>query len=152
MTAVAFHVNAPDRIAYACRLLRKAVGAGNRVLVTGEPQQLADIDQALWTFSALDFVPHCRADAPAEVLDRSPVVIAVPGRQVGKGRLPRRPRDSERTHAARLEVGRAERGAGEHHVHVAAEQVAEGLRRPLVGHVHELDAHQVGQLLHREVR
>lgn len=85
MTAVAFHVNAPDRIAYACRLLRKAVGAGNRVLVTGEPQQLADIDQALWTFSALDFVPHCRADAPAEVLDRSPVVIAVPGRQVGKG-------------------------------------------------------------------
>jgi DNA polymerase-3 subunit chi len=39
VTAVAFHFGAPDKIAYAVRLLRKAVGTGVRVLV------VADLDQ-----------------------------------------------------------------------------------------------------------
>ena len=81
MTAIAFHVNAPDTVAYACRLLRKAVSAGNKVLVTGEAEQVADLDVALWTFSALDFVPHCRSDAPVTVVQRSPIVLSTAGRE-----------------------------------------------------------------------
>lgn len=81
MTEIAFHFNAPDKLAYACRLLRKAVAAGARAVVTGPDDTLARLDQQLWTFSALDFLPHCMADSPARVLDASPVVLAVDAQQ-----------------------------------------------------------------------
>jgi DNA polymerase-3 subunit chi len=73
---VAFHFNAPDKLAYACRLLRKAVGNGARVVVLGAPQDMTQLDTLLWSFAALEFVPHCRADAPAELLAHSPLVLA----------------------------------------------------------------------------
>ena len=77
MTEVAFHFNAPDKLGYACRLLRKAVAKGSKVVVTGEPELLRDLDVALWTFAPLEFIPHCRHEgsAPA-VLAASPVVLA----------------------------------------------------------------------------
>lgn len=77
MTEVAFHFNAPDRLGYACRLLRKATAAGARVVVTGEPDVLRELDQALWTFAPLEFVPHChgRSAAPG-MAEKSPVVLA----------------------------------------------------------------------------
>lgn len=77
MTGVQFHFNVPDKLAYACRLLRKAVGKGAKVVVTGEPQLLRALDTQLWTFSALEFIPHCHAaSADAQVLAASPVVLA----------------------------------------------------------------------------
>jgi DNA polymerase-3 subunit chi len=76
MTEVAFHFNVPDKLAYACRLLRKATGAGSKVVVTGEAQLLRALDTQLWTFSALEFIPHCHASADAQVLSASPVVLA----------------------------------------------------------------------------
>lgn len=76
MTEIAFHFNAPDKLAYACRLLRKAVSSGARVVVTGEPASLQTLDTLLWTFSPLEFVAHCRAGSPAEQLIASPVVLA----------------------------------------------------------------------------
>ena len=76
MTEVAFHFNAPDSLSYACRLLRKAVGSGAKVVVTGPPDTLRELDALLWTFSATDFVPHCLADSEAHVLAASPVVLA----------------------------------------------------------------------------
>lgn len=76
MTEVAFHFNVPDKLTYACRLLRKARGAGSRVVVTGEPDLLRSLDTELWTFSALEFIPHCHASADAQVLAASPVVLA----------------------------------------------------------------------------
>ncbi len=87
MTAIAFHFNAPDKLAYACRLLRKAVGSGAKVVVTGEGGVLARLDTALWTFSQLDFVPHATDRAPRDVFDNSPVVLTtqldvVPHKQV----------------------------------------------------------------------
>ena len=75
MTEVAFHFNMQDKTAYLCRLLRKAVGQGARVAVSGPDAALHDLDGALWSFSATDFVPHCRADSEAIVLDASPVVL-----------------------------------------------------------------------------
>ncbi|MFZ4479708.1 MAG: DNA polymerase III subunit chi [Rhodoferax sp.] len=87
MTEVAFHFNAPDRMAYGCRLLRKAVGNGARVVVTGSAETLQQLDVALWTFSATDFVPHCRLDSDARIVAASPVILATtvdlaPHRQV----------------------------------------------------------------------
>lgn len=76
MTEVAFHFNVPDKLSYACRLLRKANAAGSRVVVTGEPELLRTLDTQLWTFSALEFIPHCHAAAAdAQVLAASPVVL-----------------------------------------------------------------------------
>jgi DNA polymerase-3 subunit chi len=77
MTEVAFHFNAPDKLGYACRLLRKAVANGAKVVVTGESGLLRELDIALWTFSPLDFVPHCHGSTttPA-VVEASPVVLA----------------------------------------------------------------------------
>jgi DNA polymerase-3 subunit chi len=77
MTEVAFHFNMPDKVAYACRLLRKATRAGNKVVVTGESTLLRSLDTGLWTFSPLEFIPHCHAgQADAQVLAASPVVLA----------------------------------------------------------------------------
>jgi DNA polymerase-3 subunit chi len=77
MTEVAFHFNTPDKLGYACRLLRKAVAKGSKVVVTAEPALLRDLDLALWTFAPLEFIPHCRSEASAPaVLAASPVVLA----------------------------------------------------------------------------
>jgi DNA polymerase-3 subunit chi len=78
MTQVAFHLDAPDKAAYTCRLLRKAVSVGTRVLVTGDGRELEHLDSALWCFAPREFVPHCRTDAPAQVLSRSAIVLASP--------------------------------------------------------------------------
>ncbi|GAB3502646.1 DNA polymerase III subunit chi [Curvibacter fontanus] len=88
MTEVAFHFNAPDKLAYACRLLRKAVAAGSRVVVTAPADALARLDILLWTFSQTDFVAHVRQPAEPGLLAASPVVLtetpaqALPHRQV----------------------------------------------------------------------
>lgn len=77
MTEVAFHFNAPDKVSYACRLLRKAYGGGSRVVVTGTPELLRELDATLWTFGALEFIPHCYGSTQGErVQARSPVVLA----------------------------------------------------------------------------
>lgn len=77
MTEVAFHFNMADKTQYLCRLLRKAVAQGAQVAVTGPQAALDELDSALWSFSETDFVPHCRADSEAVVLDASPVVLGV---------------------------------------------------------------------------
>jgi len=76
MTEVAFHFNAPDKLAYACRLLRKAVASGARLVVLAPEPELAKLDSLLWTFAALEFVPHCHVHSAPELLAHSPVVLA----------------------------------------------------------------------------
>ncbi len=77
MTGIAFHVHLADRLAYACRLLRKAAASGSQVVVTGPLSELRALDAALWTFSAQDFVPHGLADAlPPALRARTPIVLA----------------------------------------------------------------------------
>jgi DNA polymerase-3 subunit chi len=77
MTEVAFHFNAPDKLGYACRLLRKAWGTGARVVVTGASDLLQDLDVALWTFAPLEFVPHCHGASQGDrVQARTPIVLA----------------------------------------------------------------------------
>ena len=77
MTRVDFHFNTPDKVGYGCRLVRKVHRAGQKVVVCGADAALLDrFDEALWTFSPLDFIPHVWAhDALAA---QTPVVLAAP--------------------------------------------------------------------------
>jgi DNA polymerase-3 subunit chi len=75
MTEIAFHFNAPDKLAYACRLLRKAFNANAKVVVLANASDLATLDAQLWTFSALEFIAHCHAQAQPELLQASPVIL-----------------------------------------------------------------------------
>jgi len=74
-TKVEFHTQAPDKLLYACRLLRKAAVSGAKVQVTAAEEALRQFDQLLWTFSNADFVPHCLQDAPPQVLANSPILL-----------------------------------------------------------------------------
>ena len=66
MTEIAFHVNVHDRLAYSCRLLRKAYLSGAKVAVIAEPDVLTELDQLLWRFSPTEFVPHVLASAVSD--------------------------------------------------------------------------------------
>lgn len=62
MTRIDFHTNVPDKVAYACRLVRKAWAANNRVVLLADDEaQLAELNAAMWTFSTTDFLPHVLA-------------------------------------------------------------------------------------------
>ncbi|MGI4984853.1 MAG: DNA polymerase III subunit chi [Janthinobacterium lividum] len=74
MTRIDFHTNVADRLGYACRLVRKVYGAGQPVVVLGDRPALTAFDAALWTFSALDFIPHCMGDSPLAA--QTPIVLA----------------------------------------------------------------------------
>ncbi|MCY1220022.1 DNA polymerase III subunit chi [compost metagenome] len=74
MTRIDFHSNVPDVLGYVCRLVRKAYGAGQKVVIHGAPAQLADLDARLWTFSALDFLPHCGLESPNAAV--TPILLA----------------------------------------------------------------------------
>jgi DNA polymerase-3 subunit chi len=76
MTRIDFHSNVSERLSYVCRLVRKAYGAGNRVVIHGAREELDKLDGLLWSFSQLDFLPHCSIDASQEVLDVTPIVLA----------------------------------------------------------------------------
>jgi DNA polymerase III subunit chi len=84
VTDAVFHVMVPDRVHYTCRLLRKAIGAGARVAVVGDPDTLRQLDGALWTFSQLDFLPHAWSDSHANLQSASPILLArLPSQVVG---------------------------------------------------------------------
>lgn len=74
MTRIDFHTNVGDSLLYACRLARKAYLAGQPLVVLAEAARLRAFDEHLWTFSPLDFVPHCMADSA--LAERTPVVLA----------------------------------------------------------------------------
>jgi len=81
---VEFHTGIDDKLAFACRLLRKAYGKGALVAVTGAPELLARLDQALWSFEPYEFVPHLRLQrgaAPPARLARTPLWLVEPGAQ-----------------------------------------------------------------------
>ena len=74
MTRIDFHTNIPDKLAYACRLSRKALAAGGKlVLLAEDAAQAAKLNDALWTFSDTDFLPHVLAgDALAP---QTPIIV-----------------------------------------------------------------------------
>ena len=76
MTKIDFHTNVADKITYTCRLVRKARTAAleSRIIILlRDKSELAALDQALWTFSAQDFLPHASVDEA--IASQSPVVL-----------------------------------------------------------------------------
>lgn len=74
MTRIDFHSNVPDKFAYACRLVRKARSANYKIVVrTGDRAELMKLDESLWTFSELDFLPHVTAGDPLAL--NTPVIL-----------------------------------------------------------------------------
>ncbi len=76
MTQIAFHFGAPDKLAYTCRLLRKAVGSGARVMVRADQATCQRLDVQLWAVSPADFVTHCNGAAQGSLAVRSSIVFA----------------------------------------------------------------------------
>jgi len=74
MTRIDFHTNIPDKLAYACRLARKAYAAKARIVLLAEDAaQAAALNEALWTLSNVDFLPHVMADDP--LAPQTPIII-----------------------------------------------------------------------------
>ncbi len=75
MPHVTFYHGVHDKLLTSCRVIQDLFHAGRRVLVYAPDPRLAEhMDQRLWTFASLSFVPHCRDGAPR--MNDSPVLIA----------------------------------------------------------------------------
>ncbi len=75
MTQIDFHTNISDKFLYTCRLVRKARMAQRQIVIlSSNAEDLATLDQALWTFSEHDFLPHVRAGDPLAA--QTPVILA----------------------------------------------------------------------------
>jgi DNA polymerase-3 subunit chi len=76
MTRIDFHTNIPDKLGYACRLARKAYAARGKVVVLAETSAQAEqLNEALWTLSGTDFIPHVMAGDP--LAPETPVIVTV---------------------------------------------------------------------------
>ena len=74
MTRIDFHSKVPDKLHYACRLIRKAHTTDTKLVVLAEDSaQLMQIDALLWTFSEQDFLPHVIADDALAL--QTPIVL-----------------------------------------------------------------------------
>ena len=76
MTQVDFHFNAPEKLPYVYRLLRKATGQGRKVGVLADQDTCHLLSQALWNLNATDFVSHCSLRDPAHLLAHSSVIYS----------------------------------------------------------------------------
>jgi DNA polymerase-3 subunit chi len=75
MPRIDFHTHIADKLAYACRLTRKAYGARARVVLLADSAAQAEaLDAALWSLSEVDFLPHVRAGAP--LARCTPIIVA----------------------------------------------------------------------------
>lgn len=74
-TRVDFHSNVPDKLLYACRLVRKARAASAQriLLLLADRQQMSQFDEMLWTFSDIDFLPHVPSNSPLAA--QTPVLL-----------------------------------------------------------------------------
>jgi DNA polymerase III subunit chi len=76
MTEIQFHFNVPDRLGYACRLLRKAMRKVSGISVLGEADEMERLNRQLWSFEPSEFLPHVLvrgADAVAPALAQTPL-------------------------------------------------------------------------------
>lgn len=74
MTRIDFHSNVIDRWAYICRLIRKIYLHEARLVIVGDEAELARLDNLLWSFSQIDFIPHCYANSPLAL--QTPILLS----------------------------------------------------------------------------
>ena len=74
MTSIDFYFNAGDRLQVACRLAGKAFAQKKKLLIFAPATDTARrIDNMLWTWQQLSFIPHCSAHDPLAA--HTPVLI-----------------------------------------------------------------------------
>ncbi|CAN0142091.1 unnamed protein product [Phaeothamnion confervicola] len=74
MTTIDFYFNADDRFEVACRLAGKACAQKKKLLIYVPAAESARrIDNMLWTWQPLSFIPHCQAHDPLAA--STPVLI-----------------------------------------------------------------------------
>jgi DNA polymerase-3 subunit chi len=74
MPRVDFHHDAPDKLRHACELVARWHAEGRRVWIhCADPALAARVDQLLWVFEHLSFVPHVRDGHP--LTEVSPIRI-----------------------------------------------------------------------------
>jgi len=85
VTEIAFHFGAPDKIAYVCRLLRKAVASGAHVEVVSDVPTRQRLNADLWALSPTDFLVHCDEGASSLVREFSAVLMtSTPSQEHGR--------------------------------------------------------------------
>lgn len=75
MSQVSFHFNAPDKLDYACRFIRKAMRHDARVTVVAPIERLRQLSARLWKFGGNEFLAHAVQGHDAELLALAPVVL-----------------------------------------------------------------------------
>ena len=74
MTQIDFYTNVADKLTTACRIVAKAYGVRNRVVVFCPDMEIAQrIDRLLWTTPPTGFVPHCSSSST--LAPSTPVII-----------------------------------------------------------------------------
>ncbi len=72
---VAFHFNAPDKLDYACRFIRKALRHDARVTVVAPMAHLRQLSAKLWKYAGHEFLAHALQGDDAELLALAPVAL-----------------------------------------------------------------------------
>lgn len=71
---VDFHTQVQDKILYACRLSRKVRAAQHQIVLLIQDQAQGQmLDEALWSFSATDFLPHVFAND--DLAPQTPIIL-----------------------------------------------------------------------------
>ncbi len=92
MARIDFHSNVTDKLEYVCRLTRKIWSATSegqavrQIVMVAEKADLKKLDELLWSFSGVDFLPHCfiedeaAAETPIVLTDdfSSPALKSIP--------------------------------------------------------------------------
>jgi DNA polymerase-3 subunit chi len=79
MARIDFHSQVNNKILYCCRLIRKIMASPStdfpmrNIVVVGPRDFLSELDQQLWSFSAVDFLPH--AWAKDDFANETPIVF-----------------------------------------------------------------------------
>ena len=80
MARIDFHSNVAEKLEYACRLTRKIWSTTpegqpvRNIVIVGEKADLKKLDELLWSFSNVDFLPHCFIDDEAAA--ETPIILS----------------------------------------------------------------------------
>lgn len=75
MPHIAFHFNAPDKLDYACRFIRKAMRHDACVTVVAPLERLRQLSARLWKFAGHEFLAHAIQGEDAQLFALSPVTL-----------------------------------------------------------------------------
>ena len=87
MSEILFYPDTPDKLAFACHFVARGHAAGRRLVLRAADAEAAErLDQVLWTFDPLAFIPHVRAGHP--LASETPVLIVDAGNDAALAGLP----------------------------------------------------------------